>query len=60
MPIYEAIYRSVDQEEMVTVNNIEQHANFIDVKNNLYCTYEGCTARLLYVPKGKVSRPDLN
>ncbi|WP_223070470.1 hypothetical protein [Paenibacillus caui] len=54
MPIYESIYKSEDHEELVTVSNIEQHENFIDVKNNLYCTYPGCTARLSYVPKGKV------
>ncbi|QHW31469.1 hypothetical protein GZH47_11865 [Paenibacillus rhizovicinus] len=54
MPIYEAIYRQNNEEELVTVNNIEQHANFLDVKNNLHCTYQGCTARLSYVPKGKV------
>ncbi|UQZ85539.1 hypothetical protein SK3146_04828 [Paenibacillus konkukensis] len=54
MPIYEAIYRKEDHEEQVTVNNIEQHENYADVKNNLYCTYGGCNARLSYVPKGKV------
>jgi len=54
MPIYEAIYRSKENEAMVTVSNIEQHENFTDVKNNLYCTYQECTARLAYVPKGKV------
>lgn len=54
MPIYEAIYRNEDQEEEVTVSNIEQHENYSDVKNNLHCTYAGCSARLSYVPKGKV------
>lgn len=54
MPIYEAIYKSNDHEELITVNNIEQHEKFIEVKNHLYCTYQGCTARLSYVPKGKV------
>lgn len=54
MSIYEAIYKSDENEEMVTVFNIEQHENFTDVKNNLYCTYHGCAARLSYVPKGKV------
>jgi hypothetical protein len=54
MPIYEAIYRTSEHEEEVTVSNIEQHENYIDVKNNLYCTYSGCSARLSYVPKGKV------
>ncbi|WP_106769632.1 hypothetical protein [Paenibacillus faecalis] len=54
MSIYEAIYRSDESEEMVTVFNIEQHKNYTDIKNNLYCTYDGCTARLSYVPKGKV------
>ncbi|EMT52645.1 hypothetical protein I532_13349 [Brevibacillus borstelensis AK1] len=54
MPIYEAIYRSNDHEELITVNSIEQHEKFVDVKNHLYCTYQGCTARLSYVPKGKV------
>lgn len=52
--IYEAIYKSDENEEMVTVFNIEQHENFTYVKNNLYCTYDGCTAKLSYVPKGKV------
>ncbi len=54
MPTYEAIYRKDEHEEQVTVNNIEQHENYIDVKSNLYCTYQGCNARLSYVPKGKV------
>ncbi|TDF94522.1 hypothetical protein E1757_23550 [Paenibacillus piri] len=54
MSIYEAYYRTDDHEEKVNVGNIEQHANFTDVKNNLYCTYPGCTARLSYVPRGKV------
>lgn len=54
MPIYEAIYKSKNEEELITVGNIEKHDRFIDVKNNLHCTYQGCTARLSYVPKGKV------
>jgi hypothetical protein len=54
MPIFEAIYRSNGTEETVTVNDIEKHPNFNHVKNNLFCTYKGCSARLLYVPKGKV------
>ncbi|EGG33772.1 hypothetical protein [Paenibacillus sp. HGF5] len=54
MSIYEAIYKSAETEEMVTVSNIEQHENFTEVKKNLYCSYDGCTARLSYVPKGKV------
>ncbi|WP_145150800.1 hypothetical protein [Paenibacillus xylanexedens] len=54
MPIYEAIYKTEENEEMVTVFNIEQHKDYTDVKNNLYCTYPGCEARLSYVPKGKV------
>lgn len=54
MSIYEAIYKSAETEEMITVSNIEQHENFTDVKKNLYCTYHGCIARLSYVPKGKV------
>jgi hypothetical protein len=53
MSIYEAIYKSDENEEMVTVFNIEQHEDYTNVKNNLYCTYHGCTARLSYVPKGK-------
>lgn len=54
MPIYDAIYRTQDHEEEITVSNIEQHENYSDVKNNLHCTYVGCSARLSYVPKGKL------
>lgn len=53
MPIYEAIYRINDIEEPVTINSIEQYHNFSEVRNNIFCTYENCEAKLEYVPKGK-------
>ncbi|MNJ44909.1 hypothetical protein D3C77_399820 [compost metagenome] len=57
MPIYDAIYRievnGEETEEPISINTIESHPEFYKVKNNIYCTYENCLAKLEYVPKGK-------
>jgi hypothetical protein len=53
LPIYEAIFRSGDTEEPIFINTIEQHPSFVEVRKNIYCTFEDCEAKLEYVPKGK-------
>ncbi|WP_342416862.1 hypothetical protein NST83_05385 [Paenibacillus sp. FSL R10-2782] len=53
MPIYEAIYRNEENEELVLINTFESHPEFEVARNNLFCVFENCPAKLEYVPKGK-------
>jgi len=53
MPILEAVFRKGEVEEPIFIDTIETHPEFTDVKNNIYCTFESCEAKLEYVPKGK-------
>jgi hypothetical protein len=53
MAIYNAVFRNGDIEEDILIDSIEKHGNFEVVRSNLYCSFEDCTAKLEYVPKGK-------
>lgn len=54
MKIETVIYRNREGiEEDVNINDIGKRTDYEVVKRNLYCSYEGCLARIEYVPKGK-------
>lgn len=53
MSIETALYKHSDMEEEIHIDTIEEHEDFELVRKNIYCAFEGCTARLEYVPKGK-------
>ncbi|MCM3154480.1 hypothetical protein ABE056_19140 [Priestia aryabhattai] len=47
------LYKNGDEFEEVTLDEIEKRSDFDTVKKNLYCAFEGCTAKIEYVPRGK-------
>ena len=53
MPIYEGIFKLDEFEEAISINTIEDHPRFAEVRSNLYCAYQNCSVKLEYVPKGK-------
>lgn len=53
MAIELVLYKNGNEYEEITLENIENRKDFDDVKRNLYCAYEGCPARIEYVPRGK-------
>lgn len=52
--IEEVIYKGNNNEdELIKLSAIELRPDFEEVKRSLYCTFEGCNCKILYVPKGK-------
>jgi len=47
------LYKNRDEYEEVTLDDIEKRSDFDIVKKNLYCAFEGCPAKIEYVPRGK-------
>lgn len=47
-----AIYKEGAEEEIVTLETITSHVDYITVKENLYCATPRCNCRLVYVPEG--------
>ncbi|MBD7985954.1 hypothetical protein H9649_15390 [Sporosarcina sp. Sa2YVA2] len=52
MRIDRAIFREGRNEEVVTLETITSHADYITVKENLYCATSECNCRLVFVPEG--------
>lgn len=52
MFIDRAIFRNGLEEEIVTLESITHHENYLLVKDNLYCAVTGCNCRLNYIPEG--------
>lgn len=53
MAIELVLYKNGNEYEEITLEDIENRNDFDTVKRNLYCAYEGCPARIEYVPQGK-------
>jgi hypothetical protein len=53
MAIEVALYNNDGEYEEITVSELENRIDYDKVKRNLLCAYEGCTARIEYVPKGR-------
>ncbi|WP_046181186.1 hypothetical protein [Domibacillus tundrae] len=53
MAIDVVLYKNREVEEEVHINFIEKHKEFQLVRKNLFCAFNGCKARIEYVPKGK-------
>lgn len=47
------LYKNGNEYEEITLEEIERRSDFDIVKKNLYCAFEGCDARIEYVPRGK-------
>lgn len=52
MSIERALFRYKDDVEEIDVETIETHTDFEILRNNLYCIYNGCSAKIQYVPRG--------
>jgi hypothetical protein len=39
--------------EEVSIDGIERRADYASIKKKLYCAFEGCTAKMEYIPKGR-------
>ncbi|WP_262176557.1 hypothetical protein [Saccharococcus sp. Marseille-Q5394] len=52
MIIDRAIFRNRSNEEVVTLESITGHPDYLTVKENLYCAFPNCNCRLVYVPEG--------
>ena len=52
MFIDRAIFRNGLEEEIVTLESITHHENYLLVKENLYCAIPKCNCRLNYIPEG--------
>lgn len=55
MTIEQAIY--TENNEVMTVKQVAQHGNHLEVIQSLQCVTGGCTARISYVP-GNGNRSD--
>ncbi|MEI4602783.1 hypothetical protein WAG19_12730 [Bacillus cereus] len=47
------LYKNGDEYEEVTLDDIDKRHDFDIVKKNLYCAFEGCPAKIEYVPRGQ-------
>ena len=52
MIIDTALFRNGMVEEIVTLESITHHEDYIAVKENLYCAFPSCNCKLIYIPKG--------
>jgi hypothetical protein len=53
MAIELVLYKQGNISEEVTLEEIENRSDFDTVKKKLFCAYDGCNARIEYVPRGK-------
>jgi hypothetical protein len=47
------LYIQGNVSEEITLENIVSRSDFDTIKKNLFCAYEGCSAKIEFVPKGK-------
>ncbi|WP_342431089.1 hypothetical protein [Neobacillus sp. FSL H8-0543] len=52
MSIEGALFKYKGNVEEIDVKTIETRTDFEILKKNLYCTYDGCPAKIEYVPRG--------
>lgn len=53
MAIEKALYYNGEIFEEVSLHEIEQRKDYTEIRNNLLCAFNGCSAKIKYVPKGK-------
>lgn len=53
MLIDKALFRIGNVSEVVTLESIAQHEDYIVIKDNLYCLTPNCNCKLIYIPQGK-------
>ncbi|WP_252313958.1 hypothetical protein [Sinobaca sp. H24] len=53
MKIQTVLYKNESLSEEISIEAIEYHKDFEIVRKKLYCTFQGCGAKIEYVPKGK-------
>ncbi|MCK2017952.1 hypothetical protein ACDZ29_23310 [Peribacillus sp. RS7] len=53
MAIELVLYKNGNEYEEIIVDDIINRSDFDTVKKNLYCAFEGCPAKIEYVPRGK-------
>lgn len=53
MTIHTVLYINEDNVETLNLNDLLAKENYNFVKKNLFCTFEGCNARIEFVPQGK-------
>lgn len=47
-----ALFKRGPEEEIVTLETITHHEDYLLVKENLYCITPNCSCKLIYIPKG--------
>ncbi|MBV6682176.1 hypothetical protein KV679_00575 [Bacillus sp. JRC01] len=53
MLVEQVIYRNEQEVEVnVTLQEIYQRTDYLEVKENLYCATNGCECKMIYVPRG--------
>ena len=52
MSINRAICR-LEEDEEVWVDEIAEHENYLEIRDNLYCHTNDCNCRLIYIPRGR-------
>lgn len=52
MIVDRALFRNGLAEEIITLESITHHEDYLFVKEHLYCITPGCKCRILYIPKG--------
>lgn len=52
MIIDRALFRNGLAEEIITLESITHHEDYLFVKEHLYCITPGCKCRILYIPEG--------
>ena len=53
MLIDRVLFRYGDGTEIITLESIEQHRDYILLKDHLYCITSNCRCKMIYIPKGK-------
>jgi hypothetical protein len=52
MIVDRALFRNGLAEEIITLDSITHHEDYLFVKDHLYCITPGCKCRILYIPEG--------
>ena len=55
MLIDRVLFRYGDVTEIITLESIEQHRDYILLKEHLYCATPNCRCKMIYIPEGKRS-----
>ena len=52
MIVNRALFKNGNAEEIITLESIAHHEDYLFVKDHLYCVTQGCKCRILFIPKG--------